>query len=189
MLQEASIGPFFPGLKRAPGYPRPLSMTENPQAVRSIATNKRARFEFHILEELECGIALTGTEVKVLRSGRCSIQEAWGQVRSAAGRGSAAELWLVGANIPEYAQGNVHNHKPDRDRKLLAKRREIDSWHAAVKEKGVTIVPLSIYFKGSNVKLALGLAKGKKLYDKRADKKEKDDKREIDRALSKHRRG
>lgn len=157
-------------------------MTEKPKEVRPIAANKRARFEYLILEELECGIALTGTEVKVLRSGRCSLQEAWGQVRG-------NELYLVGANIPEYAQGNVHNHKPDRDRKLLAKRREIDSLHASVKQKGVTIVPLAIYFKGSRVKVQLGLAKGKKLYDKRADKKEKDDKREIDRAMSKSRRG
>ena len=157
-------------------------MTDKPKELRSIAANKRARFEFHILEELECGIALTGTEVKVLRSGRCSIQEAWGQVRG-------GELWLVGATIPEYSQGNVHNHKPDRDRKLLAKRREIDAWHASVKEKGVTIVPLSIYFLGSKVKVRLGLCKGKKLYDKRADQKEKDDKRDIDRAFAKHRRG
>lgn len=156
-------------------------MTENEKAVRSIATNKRARFEFHILEELECGIALTGTEVKVLRSGRASIQEAWGQVRN-------GELWLVGANIPEYAQGNVHNHEPDRDRKLLAKRREISAWHDAVKQKGVTIVPLALYFRGARVKVQLGLAKGKKLYDKRADKKEKHDKREIDRAFAKHRK-
>lgn len=161
-------------------------MTDKPKELRPIATNKRARFEFHILEELECGIALTGTEVKVLRSGRCSIQEAWGQVRGV-GK-NPGELWLVGANIPEYSQGNVHNHKPDRDRKLLAKRREIDAWHASVKQKGVTIVPLSIYFQGSRVKVKLALCKGKKLYDKRADKKEKDDKRDIDRALAKHRR-
>ncbi|MDZ4774653.1 MAG: SsrA-binding protein SmpB [Planctomycetota bacterium] len=164
-------------------------MSEKPQEVRGIAANKRARFEYQILEEIECGIALTGTEVKVLRSGRCSLQEAWGQVRSAGAKKNRAELYLVGANIPEYAQGNVHNHKPDRDRKLLAKRREIDSLHASVKQKGVTLVPLAIYFKGSRVKVQLGLAKGKKLYDKRADKKEKDDKREIDRAMSKSRRG
>lgn len=156
-------------------------MSEKPKELRSIATNKRARFEYHVLEELECGIALTGTEVKTLRQGRCSIQEAWGQVRG-------GELYLVGANIPEYAQGNVHNHKPDRDRKLLAKRREIDSWHASVKEKGVTIVPLGLYFQGARVKVLLALCKGKKLYDKRADKKEKDDKREIDRAMSRERR-
>jgi SsrA-binding protein len=150
------------------------------KAERSIASNKRARFEFHVLEELECGIALQGTEVKTLRAGHCSIQEAWGQVRG-------SELWLVGASIPVYAHGNVHNHVPDRDRKLLAKRREIDAWHAQVKEKGVTIVPLAIYFQGARVKVRMALCKGKKLYDKRADKKEKDDKREIDRAMSRRR--
>ncbi|MBL8859490.1 MAG: SsrA-binding protein SmpB [Planctomycetes bacterium] len=157
-------------------------MSEKPREIRSIATNKRARFEFHILEELECGIALTGTELKTLRQGRCSIQEAWGHIRR-------DELWLVGANIPEYAQGNVHNHKPDRDRRLLAKRRQIDAWSGQVKTKGTTIVPLALYFLGSRVKVRLALCKGKKLYDKRADKKEKDDKREIERAMSRARRG
>jgi len=150
-------------------------------AERMIATNKRARFEYHVLEELECGMALRGTEVKTLREGRCSVQEAWGQIRG-------NELWLVGANIPVYAFGNVHNHEPDRDRKLLAKRREIDAWHAHVKEKGVTIVPLAIYFKGARVKVRLALCKGKKLHDKRADKREQDDRREIDRAMSQARR-
>jgi SsrA-binding protein len=147
---------------------------------RLIAGNKRARFEYHVIEELECGIALKGTEVKTLRAGHCSIQEAWGQIRG-------NELFLVGASIPVYAQGNVHNHVPDRDRKLLAKRREIDAWHSQVKEKGVTIVPPSIYFSGSRVKVRLALCKGKKLYDKRADRKEKDDKREIDRAMTRRR--
>lgn len=148
---------------------------------RTIATNKRARFEYHVLEELECGLALRGTEVKTLRQGRCSIQEAWGQIRG-------DELWLVGANIPEYSHGNVHNHAPDRDRKLLAKRREIDAWHAQVKEKGVTIVPLALYFQGARVKIRLALCKGKKLHDKREDKREKDDRREMDRAVSRARR-
>jgi SsrA-binding protein len=156
-------------------------MAAHDERARMIATNKRARFEYHVLEELECGIALQGTEVKSLRQGHCSIQEAWGIVRG-------ADLWLIGATIPEYAQGNVHNHKPDRERKLLAKRREIDSWHAQAKEKGMTIIPLSIYFKSSRVKVLLGLCKGKKLHDKRADKKEKDDKREISRAMSREQR-
>lgn len=156
-------------------------MTAHDERERSIATNKRARFEYHVLEELECGIALTGTEVKSLRNGHASIAEAWGIVR---GTG----LWLVGATIPEYAQGNVHNHVPDRDRKLLAKRREIANWHAQAKEKGVTIVPLALYFKGSRVKVRLALCKGKKLHDKRQDKREQDDRREIDRAMSRRAR-
>jgi SsrA-binding protein len=141
-----------------------------------IAQNKRARFEYHVLEEKECGIALTGTEVKSLRAGRCSIVEAY-----AFARGS--ELWLLNAHIPEYAQGNIHNHAPLRERKLLLHRRELDAWHAAVKEKGVTIVPLAIYFRSRRVKVLLALCKGKKLYDKREVQREREDRREIERAM------
>ena len=155
-------------------------MAEKSDKPRVIAQNKRARFEYHVLEELECGLALTGTEVKSLRAGRCSIGEAYGFVRN-------GELYLLGAHIPEYAQGNVHNHAPLRERKLLVHRKELESWAAQVKEKGVTIVPLALYFKGSRVKIQMALCKGKKLYDKRQDKKEKDDKREIDRAMSRRR--
>ncbi len=141
-----------------------------------IAQNKRARFEFHVLEEKECGIVLSGTEVKSLRAGRCSIAEAYAFARG-------AELWLLNAHIPEYAQGNVHNHAPLRERKLLLHRREIDTWRAAVKEKGVTIVPLAIYFRGARVKVLLALCKGKKLHDKREAQKEREDRREIERAM------
>lgn len=156
-------------------------MSAHDEKERLIAANKRARFEYVILEELECGIALQGTEVKSLRQGRSSIQEAWGLIRG-------SELWLIGANIPEYAHGNVHNHAPARDRKLLAKRREIESWHAQAKEKGMTIIPLALYFKGARIKVRMALCKGKKLYDKRQDKKDKDDKREIDRAMAREQR-
>jgi SsrA-binding protein len=149
---------------------------------RMIATNRRATFEYHVLEELECGIALTGTEVKSLRAKECSIAEAFGMVRN-------GEMWLLGMHIPEYAQGNVHNHAPARDRKLLLHKKEIQKWHAQVKERGMTIVPLAIYFKGSRAKVAIALCKGKKLYDKREDKRAKDDKREMDRAMSRGRRG
>jgi len=149
---------------------------------RSIASNRRARFEFHILEELECGIALTGTEVKSLRNGQASIAEAYAMVKN-------GQMYLLGCHIPEYTQGNVHNHVPTRERKLLLHKKEIQRWHAAVKEKGITIVPLSLYFKGSRAKIELALCKGKKLYDKRQDKRQKEDKREIDRAMSRSRRG
>ena len=148
---------------------------------RSIATNRRATFEFHILEQLECGIALTGTEVKSLRTGQASIAEAFGMVRN-------GELYLVGCHIPEYRQGNVHNHEPTRERKLLLHKKEIQRWHARVKEKGITIVPLSLYFKGSRAKLEIALCKGKKQYDKREDKRKQEDRREIDRAMSRARR-
>jgi SsrA-binding protein len=149
---------------------------------RSIATNRRARFEFHVLEELEAGIALTGTEVKSLRRGQASIAEAYAMVKN-------GQMYLLGAHIPEYAQGNVHNHEPTRERKLLLHKKEIQRWHARVKEKGITIVPLSLYFKGSRAKLEIALCKGKKLYDKREDKRSKEDRREMDRAMSRARKG
>jgi SsrA-binding protein len=155
---------------------------EDGESRRSIATNRRARFEFHILDQLEVGIALTGTEVKSLRRGQASIAEAYAMVKN-------GQMYLLGAHIPEYAQGNVHNHEPTRERKLLLHRKEIERWHARVKEKGVTIVPLSLYFKGSRAKLEIALCKGKKLYDKREDKRTKEDRREMDRAMSRARRG
>ncbi|MBL8863376.1 MAG: SsrA-binding protein SmpB [Planctomycetes bacterium] len=155
-------------------------MSGKPEEVRRIAENRKARFEYELLEELECGIVLTGTEVKSLRSGGGSIQEAYAMVR---GTG----LWLVKSHIPEYKQGNVHNHEPGRERKLLASAREIARWHAAAKEKGVTMVPLSMYFRGSRVKVLLGLCRGKKLHDKRATLKEREDRREVQRASGRRR--
>lgn len=153
---------------------------EKKEAPRTIASNRKARFEYHVLEDFECGIALKGTEVKSLRAGLCSIAEAYGMIRN-------GELWLVGAHIQEYAQGNVHNHLPTRERKLLLHRREIDRWHAKVKERGVTIVPLAMYFKGARVKVSMALCKGKKLYDKRQDKRDKDDRRDMERAMARRR--
>jgi SsrA-binding protein len=153
-----------------------LAQPADAREPRLIAANRKARFEYHVLEELECGIVLTGTEVKSLRAGGPSIDEAYGSVRN-------GELWLINANIPEYKQGNVHNHAPKRDRKLLAKRSEIDKWYAQVREKGITIVPLALYFVGARVKLRIALCKGKKLYDKRQDKKDQDDRRSIERAM------
>ncbi|MFN0242594.1 MAG: SsrA-binding protein SmpB, partial [Planctomycetota bacterium] len=152
----------------------------DPDAPRSIAQNRRARFEYEILDELECGLALTGTEVKSLRRGQASIAEAYGHVRG-------TELYLVGAHIPEYAQGNVHNHVPTRERKLLLHKKELAGWVDRVREKGITIVPLALYFKGSRVKIAMALVKGKKLYDKRQDKRDKEDRREIERATKRAR--
>jgi SsrA-binding protein len=148
---------------------------------RVLAENRRARHDYEFLDTLECGIALAGTEVKSLRQGKASIAEAFAMVK----RG---ELWLVGAHIPEYAFGNIHNHPPVRDRRLLVHRRELANWESKVREKGVTIVPLSIYFKGSLVKVSIALARGRKLHDKREREREKSDKREIERALSARRR-
>ncbi len=155
-------------------------MPASPDAPRRIAQNRRARHEFEILEELECGIELKGTEVKSLRAGQGSITQSYAHFRN-------GELYLIGAHIPEYAHGNVHNHDPSRERKLLAHRRELSSWDRKVREKGVTIVPLALYFKGARVKVSLALARGKKLYDKREVQREREDRRAIERAMSRRR--
>jgi SsrA-binding protein len=155
-------------------------MAKKPETHRTIARNKRALHEYEVLEELECGIVLRGTEVKTLRGGKGSIAEAYGRFRG-------GELWLVGANFPEYAFGTAFNHAPTRERKLLAHRRELDKWLKRVKEKGVTVVPLELYFHESRIKLRLGLCKGKRMYDKRQTERERTDRREMDRAMGRRR--
>lgn len=154
----------------------PNDMARDDQTIRSVARNKRARHEYLLLEELECGIALKGTEVKSLRAGRASLQEAYGHIKG-------GELWLMGATIPEYSHGNVHNHKPGRERKLLIHRGEIARWSRRVKDKGITIVPLQLFFRGHLVKVQMALAQGKKLHDKRQTDRDRTHKREMDRAV------
>jgi SsrA-binding protein len=141
---------------------------------RPIAKNRRALYEYELLDRLVVGIVLTGTEVKSLRAGRISLQEAYIVVRK-------GDLWLLQAHIPEYSHGNMWNHVPTRERKLLAKRREIEKWGKLVTQRGTTMVPLEIYWQGSLVKLEIALVRGKKLHDKRQSEREKDDKREMDR--------
>jgi SsrA-binding protein len=141
-----------------------------------IAENRRARHEYHLLEKLEAGIALTGTEVKSLRDGHVTLQRAYADVRG-------DEVYLVGAHIAEYAQGNLANHDPDRDRKLLLHRREIASLTGKVHERGLTLVPTRLYFKNGRVKVELALARGKEARDKRRDLADRDAKRQIERAL------
>jgi len=155
-------------------------MAQSRESRRSIARNRKARHEFLVLDELECGIALTGTEVKSLRAGQCSLAESYVRIKK-------GELYLVGAHIPVYAFGNVHNHEPARDRKLLAHRREIAKWAKQVREKGTTMVPLEVYFSGSRVKVLVALVRGKKLHDKRQAGKERTDRRDMDRAMSRRR--
>ena len=155
-----------------------------PSDHRGIAENRRARHQYELLETLECGIVLVGTEVKSLRAGNCSMAEAFAQILDKDGQ---LELVLKGLHIPEYAFGNKMNHKPTRDRRLLAHAREIRAWYKKVREKGVTIVPLEVYFKGSRVKVALALARGKKLYDKRVAEREKSDRREVQREMARRR--
>ena len=141
-----------------------------------IAENRRARHEYHLLDRLEAGIALTGTEVKSLRAGGGNLQHAYADIRD-------GEIYLVGANIAEYAQGNLMNHDPGRHRKLLLHKREIDSLIGKVNERGLTLVPTRLYFKDGRVKVELALARGKQTRDKRRDVAEREAKRQLDRAL------
>ena len=147
-------------------------MARDTEAIRILAKNRKATHEYHVLEKLECGLALKGTEVKSLRQGQASIAEAFGMIR----RG---ELYLIGSTIPPYSHGNIHNHEPARDRKLLLQQRQLGKWDKAVREKGVTIVPLALYFKGHLVKVELGLARGKRAYDKRQSLAKRDADREM----------
>jgi len=144
---------------------------------KTVAENRRARYDYAIDEVYEAGIALTGTEVKSLRFGEGSIAESYAEVKD-------DQIWLINSNIPEFSHGNRYNHEPKRPRKLLLHRREIAKLHGAVARQGMTLVPLSIFFNGrGRAKVELALAKGKKAPDKRATIKERDWKREQGRLL------
>lgn len=141
-----------------------------------VARNRRARHEFELLETVEAGIVLTGTEVKSLRNGKASLEEAYAGIEN-------GEVWLYGCDIPEYIQANRMNHKPKRPRKLLLHRREIDKLAAKASERGLTIVPLKVYFKQGMAKVEICIARGRKLFDKREALKKQDARRDMDRAL------
>jgi SsrA-binding protein len=145
-------------------------------AMQPIARNKRARFDYEILESWEAGIVLTGTEVKSLREGKANITDAYGIVKE-------GELWLLNLHIAPYAQGNRFNHEATRTRKLLLHGREIRRLIGAVERQGLTIIALELYFKGGRAKVRVALARGKKLHDKRADLKKKADQREMARLV------
>ena len=145
-----------------------------------ITENRRARHDYHLLERIEAGLQLTGTEVKSLREGGAQLGQAYAEIRD-------GEAWLVGASIAEYAQGGPFGHEPDRDRKLLLHRREIDSLAGQVREKGLTLVPTKLYFKDGRVKVELAVARGKERIDKRRDLAERDARRQIERALKSRR--
>jgi SsrA-binding protein len=147
-----------------------------------VASNRKARHDYTILDTFEAGMALTGTEVKSLRAGRASLVDAFAEVRH-------GELYLLGMHIPEYTQGTWTNHEPRRVRKLLLKRQEIDRLIGRVRESGLTLVPLSVYFSDGWAKLELGLARGKRAYDKRQDLAKRDADREISRAMGRRRKG
>jgi SsrA-binding protein len=148
----------------------------SPSGEKLIAENRKARHEFHLLDRVEAGIALTGSEVKSLREGRAQLQRAFGDVRD-------GEVWLVGAHIAPYDQAGVENHDPDRDRKLLLHRREIDDLTTKVQERGFTLVPTRLYFKDGRAKVEVALAKGKEVRDRRREIAKRESDRQIERAL------
>jgi SsrA-binding protein len=148
---------------------------------KTIAQNKKARHEYFIEDVYEAGLVLTGTEVKSLREGRASLSDGFAQVRD-------AEVWLYNVHIPEYNQGTWNNHAPRRMRKLLLHRQEIQKLIGKSKESGLTLIPLALYFKDGKAKVEIGLARGKKDYDKRQTLLEKTMKREAEREISAHRR-
>jgi len=142
-----------------------------------IASNRKARHDYHIEDTYEAGLSLWGTEVKALRAGRCSLVDGFAQF-------SGDELWLEGVHIPEYTQGTWTNHAPRRKRKLLLHREELDKIASKTREKGKTIVPLAVYFKDGRAKVEIALASGKRQYDKRHALREQQDRREAERAMS-----
>ncbi len=144
------------------------------ESVKLVANNKKAYHDYFIDEKYECGIELFGTEVKSIRMGKCSIKEAFVRVEK-------GEVYVHGMHINPYEKGNIFNKDPLRSRKLLMHRSEIGRLEGKIREKGLTLVPLQVYFKGSLVKVEIGLARGKKLYDKRQDIAKKDQRREVER--------
>jgi SsrA-binding protein len=150
------------------------------QGKKIIASNRRARHEYTIEDVVEAGLVLTGTEVKSLRAGRATLTDGYGQITD-------SEAWLHGVHIPEYTQGTWTNHEPRRARKLLLHRKEIDRLASSINERGLTLVPLSLYFKDGRAKIELGLGRGKRTYDKRHELAKRDAAREVERELRRRR--
>jgi len=152
-----------------------MNEKQKPDAVETIARNKRARHDYHILETWEAGIVLTGTEVKSMRDGKANLSDSYGIVKD-------GEVFLLNMHVQPYAHGNQFNHEPTRTRKLLLNKREIRKMIGSVERQGLTLVPLELYFKNGKAKVALALGKGKKEHDKREDLRKKDDERDMARA-------
>jgi SsrA-binding protein len=148
---------------------------------RTVATNRRARHDYEILETAEAGLALRGTEVKSLREGQVTFKDSYAAIRN-------GEAWLLGCHISPYSHGTDANHDPERDRKLLLHRREIGRLAGKVAERGLTLVPLRLYFKSGRAKVELGLARGRKVHDKRSALREREVRREMDKAARAGRR-
>src|SRR5512134_2088567 len=149
---------------------------------KAIANNRRARHEYEILETIEAGLVLRGTEVKSLRDGQVNFKDSYATIRNSEG-------WLLGCHISPYSHGTDANHDPERDRKLLLHRREIRRLTGKIAERGLTVVPLKLYFKAGRAKIEIGLARGKKLHDKRATLRERETRREMDKAVRAGRSG
>jgi SsrA-binding protein len=149
--------------------------------IKLICRNRRAFHDYDISDTLECGLVLTGTEVKSLREGSGGLEDAYAKIED-------GELWLIGSDIPEYSMGNRMNHKPKRPRKLLLHRRELGKFAGKASQRGFTLVPLRMYFKNGRAKVELAVARGKQLHDKRQAQKKADAKREIRRAMTDRRR-
>ncbi len=160
---------------------QPKKKHDHEEGIKLVSRNKRALHEYTILDTLECGIVLTGTEVKSLREGSVNLEDAYAKIED-------GEVWLLGSDIPEYTMGNRLNHKPKRPRKLLLHRREIGKFAGKASQRGFTLVPLRLYFKQGRAKVELAVARGKQLHDKRQDQKKAEAQREIRRALSSRRR-
>ncbi len=154
----------------------PTTTQEPRKADRVVATNRKAFHEYFVLETLEAGIVLTGTEIKSIREGKATLTEAYARIEH-------GELWLIGMHISPYTHGNRSNHDPDRPRKLLMRKREISKIREQIEQKGLTLVPLRLHLKHGLAKIDLGIVKGKKLYDKRDATAERDMKRDIERAM------
>jgi SsrA-binding protein len=155
---------------------QPKRQTDPTSDIKIICRNKRALHEYNVFEALECGIVLTGTEVKSLRDGSASLEDAYAKIMD-------GEVWLIGSDIPEYAMGNRLNHKPKRPRKLLMHRREIAKFAGKASERGYTLVPLKLYFKEGRAKVEVAVARGKQVHDKRQDQKKAEAQREMRRVM------
>jgi SsrA-binding protein len=154
----------------------PAKTQEDRRRDRVVTTNRRAFHEFTILETIEAGVALTGTEIKSIRDGKVTISEAYARIED-------GELWLIGSHISPYTHGNRSNHEPDRPRKLLVHKSQIRDLRAAIEQKGMTLIPLRVALKQGRAKIDIGVARGKKLYDKREAAAERESRRDVERAM------
>lgn len=152
------------------------------QPIKVVATNRKARHDYLIEDTFEAGLVLTGSEIKSIRAGQVNLKDSYATIRE-------GELWLANVHIAPYRQASYENHEPRRERKLLMHRREINRLTGKLQEKGLTLIPLQLYLKNSRAKVELGLARGKKLYDKRQSMRERDDQRQIERVIGRRQKG